>query len=952
MNDDSNRSQLNSLKAELERVELDLRFLKVKAAELESRIATQERTADANVRVEGLIESTAPLPEPAPIAPAVVTPPPLPKMPPVYQAVSLPLIEPAPPVIAKEVVAATAPKVANEFARASIPPLAAPAHRESFEMRLGTYWFVRIGIVMVLTAMVFLGNYAYQHYVGLLGPLGKVILMYLGSGALLAAGTILPRRQDKLKNYGQVLFAGGLAGVYFTTYAAHHFENLRVIGSPVLDGILLLAWTSFIVWLADRRKSEVTAVFAIGLAYYTALITNVGNFTLASNFLLAAAAVFFLVRNRWVALTFLSIAASYGSYLYWRYYAASAGIEEFAGRLSICGYWVIFTSAVFLSRHTEFAGPRRAGFLSFNNAAAFVLLTFSFLHQRSGGFWQLSLAAGAILLCLSALAAKLIDEDVMPRRAYLAQGLLLITLGIITKLSGPTLALVLAAESALLLIFSTQWKSQLVRAASAIVAALSSGWLLCNLHAGDEAAWAKAAGVFALLLFDAFWISKHEPEIKGDADARLLPTYFSAVALFTWTAATFVLAQPLQIAPILGATAIALTAAQYAIRTRELALLAQPVLAIGLGQLTMLIAAHKVGSTWTPPAVVVMSLAMAVWWKRQKRIELDAQAVLFLEVLFAGAAAAITQLYLPQAIRGEGVLTASWILTFTWTALAIFIRSWPIGVSGQVFLIIAAATQSAAMLFNGNLDTSHHSVELTGAAIVLAATAHVFTNRRPEAAAIRIAMHFYQWLAAILALAWVQVHVDRANHFIALAIAFAVSFGISLTNRRHWFAPGLMLLVAGVVNWLVGLADTGAGIENFFAILIIAAAHFAARRKPDRLPLSESAHQFWMTGVAAALWLFVSRWVIVHSSGAHFYLTASWALLAFVLFGLGFALHERVYRWAALAVLGSALLRVVMLDVWKLETIYRIFSFLALGIVLLALGYFYTRFQEKITRWL
>jgi uncharacterized membrane protein len=44
--------------------------------------------------------------------------------------------------------------------------------------------------------------------------------------------------------------------------------------------------------------------------------------------------------------------------------------------------------------------------------------------------------------------------------------------------------------------------------------------------------------------------------------------------------------------------------------------------------------------------------------------------------------------------------------------------------------------------------------------------------------------------------------------------------------------------------------------------------------------------------------------------------------------------------------------RVVVLDVWKLETIYRIVSFLALSIVLLALGYIYSRFQDKLAKWL
>ena len=36
----------------------------------------------------------------------------------------------------------------------------------------------------------------------------------------------------------------------------------------------------------------------------------------------------------------------------------------------------------------------------------------------------------------------------------------------------------------------------------------------------------------------------------------------------------------------------------------------------------------------------------------------------------------------------------------------------------------------------------------------------------------------------------------------------------------------------------------------------------------------------------------------------------------------------------------------------KLETFYRILSFMALGVVLLVLGYIYSRYQEKIKEWL
>ena len=53
-------------------------------------------------------------------------------------------------------------------------------------------------------------------------------LLYLASAALLGAGAWWQRKaaKESLKNYAQVLFAGGLAAVYFTTYAAHH------VGTP------------------------------------------------------------------------------------------------------------------------------------------------------------------------------------------------------------------------------------------------------------------------------------------------------------------------------------------------------------------------------------------------------------------------------------------------------------------------------------------------------------------------------------------------------------------------------------------------------------------------------------------------------------------------------------------------------------------------------------------------
>jgi uncharacterized membrane protein len=137
---------------------------------------------------------------------------------------------------------------------------------------------------------------------------------------------------------------------------------------------------------------------------------------------------------------------------------------------------------------------------------------------------------------------------------------------------------------------------------------------------------------------------------------------------------------------------------------------------------------------------------------------------------------------------------------------------------------------------------------------------------------------------------------------------------------------------------------------NLLAIIALLGQSQIARSFPDRYPLDAAIHNAVILIGGLSLWLFVSRWVQDMAGG--FYLTASWSVLALGLFTAGLLLRERMYRWVGLGILACALGRVVVFDVWKLETIYRILSFMALGIVLLVLGFIYSKYQEKIKEWL
>ena len=100
----------------------------------------------------------------------------------------------------------------------------------------------------------------------------------------------------------------------------------------------------------------------------------------------------------------------------------------------------------------------------------------------------------------------------------------------------------------------------------------------------------------------------------------------------------------------------------------------------------------------------------------------------------------------------------------------------------------------------------------------------------------------------------------------------------------------------------------------------------------------------------ACVWVWLTRWTYQTHSASQ--LTMVWALLALVVFAAGLTLRERVYRIGGFAILAMAVGRVFLVDVWKLETLYRIVSFLVLGAVLLLLGFIYNRFADTIRRWL
>jgi uncharacterized membrane protein len=172
-----------------------------------------------------------------------------------------------------------------------------------------------------------------------------------------------------------------------------------------------------------------------------------------------------------------------------------------------------------------------------------------------------------------------------------------------------------------------------------------------------------------------------------------------------------------------------------------------------------------------------------------------------------------------------------------------------------------------------------------------------------------------------------------------------------LRSQEALIFSGIFTLSAVVRFWWPEGSAPALYWPNLLVLLALLAQQRAAKRWLDRYRFRPELHAGVMVIAGLSLWRYLYLWVGAHAQGS-FYHTASWSLLALVLFVLGMAWRERVYRWLGLAVLACALGRVMTIDIWKLQKIYQIMSFMALGVVLLGLGFLYNKYQERIKEWL
>ncbi len=166
----------------------------------------------------------------------------------------------------------TAPPLGPKWASPVAPPTVgrSPVLTGTAEVRLGQKWLLIAGLIITVLAIGYFLKYSFDR--NWIGPAGRVSLAYLAGIAMFGVGEFYRRKKFEL--FGLYLFGGGIAVLYFASYAA--FQIYDLIGQLPAFGLMALV-TALAGVLSLYHDTKWLVVLGIIGGFLTPVILSTGT---------------------------------------------------------------------------------------------------------------------------------------------------------------------------------------------------------------------------------------------------------------------------------------------------------------------------------------------------------------------------------------------------------------------------------------------------------------------------------------------------------------------------------------------------------------------------------------------------------------------------------------------------------------------------------------------------
>ena len=213
------------------------------------------------------------------------------------------------------------------------------------------------------------------------------------------------------------------------------------------------------------------------------------------------------------------------------------------------------------------------------------------------------------------------------------------------------------------------------------------------------------------------------------------------------------------------------------------------------------------------------------------------------------------------------------------------------------------------------------------------------------------------FIAAVILMIIMALDFERNYLSVFFLIEGAALYGIGLVaQRRYLRVVSFFPLVGFVLTWLgYDCFNRGFVNENIFGNLhirtinslvgafVFYALYVFASIFSKYLDESEkSVRDFFAilaSGILAILALMEANKRII---------SVIWSIEGTLILLAGFAFKKRILRLIGMVILLLTILRLFIIDLSFLETVYRIVSFIVLGVVLMGVSFIYTKYKDKI----
>jgi hypothetical protein len=759
---------------------------------------------------------------------------------------------------------------------------------ETLESRIGGIWLIRLTVVLLMTAIVLGARYTV--YTDILEPVSKLAILYAGSAFAIGYALLLRNPRDF---FPQTILGAGLAGVYFTTFAAFFVEGMRISNNQWFAIPLLLVCLLLLLAICHWRRSQTVAGIALFLVYYSVVMSCVrggsaGNiyYALLTCAIMALVAVAFHAAHRWLLFTWAALIATHATYMYF-FLVKPPGLDmpdrEYFwlsnGFLTLC--YVAFACVGVLDAWKLREYRRGVAQMAGVNSAVFLVLTwFAVRHNYIEYEWLFRLGLAAGLFSLATLARILGPRRNYLYQIYMAKTIVMFTLALQAYFSGEMLMVAISVEC-LGLAFSYQ-RSGIVMFKAMGLGLLFIAFVGCLVHVKapgsvDIGAFALRSNWFccagsAIVFIIVSWFYEHfvrrlRPEDRTVGSQQIVADSFldvrSSTASLMYAASAALILLTLTILDqgsrpilpyLLGGEGVLMTMAGFILRTPQ----------IEVGGVLLIVASH----------------------------------VCYHAFLLTGMPGFEVQPnYIPYTVS---LAIVTYLGAYFW----------------ERYLRRA----------EGGRPWEHHVV---AALPYLAATYMLTTLVSREFAGIHVALT-QNTLGAILLLVGVLTHYTgvKASGLVALGIGSATLFsGLCLLYQPFQTAPDFTFYLSLILITFVVA-------ERLFVVL----------QHQERLPSrGEDFLRSLLVAVAAAFGVLGFG---LYALPEH--ITIIWLSLAVVAVLLGVVFRESRYRWAGIALFGVATARAFAFDLLRLSLLYQFISFAALSIPLLIISWGYARYRRRM----